>query len=176
MGYYRGGWYTDTDWWDYLPDRFLRYLVREEADKSGYAHRDEPSANRIMPEYQHLKVGDVILDGPPGTACFTVAALEPNRLLALHSTTHVRFLFPKTIRDNPKLGIGGEFTWVFILKETKDSHTRLILRTRANVQPWLYRLFLDALLPLADLALARKMFTGIKQRAEQASSIQALRA
>ncbi|MEN6411030.1 MAG: hypothetical protein ABFD44_15105 [Anaerolineaceae bacterium] len=167
MGYYRGGWYTDTEWWDYLPDRYFRLLVREETRQSGYHHRDEPSASRILPEYQDLKVGDVILDGPPGTTFFTVAALETNRLLALYSTTHPCYLFPRSIRENPKLGIAGEFCWNFILQEIDDGHTRLILRTRLNVQPMLFRVFADAFLPMVDWALARKMLTGIKKRAEQ---------
>ncbi len=167
MGYYRGGWYTDTDWWDYLPDRYLRALVRDDVAQSGQGHRDEPSARRILPEYQNLQVSDVILDGPPGTTFFTVAALEAGRTLALYSTTHLRYLFPQAIRDNPRWGIGGEFSWVFVLRDLGDGRSRLLLRTRGNVRPWPYRLFVAALLPLVDWALARKMLTGIRWRSEQ---------
>jgi hypothetical protein len=35
-----------------------------------------------------LRVGDVIPDGPPGTASFQVEYVEPARLLVLHSTSH----------------------------------------------------------------------------------------
>ncbi len=170
MGYYRGGWYTDTNWWDYLADRYLRALVRKETEASGYAHRDAPSADRILPEFQHLEVGEVILDGPPGTAFFTVAALEPNRLLALRSTTHLRYALPRAIRENPRFGVGGEFTWAFILNETTDGDTRLLLRTRANVEPWPYRRVMDAFLPMVDWALARKLLQGVKARAERAAA------
>lgn len=166
MGYYRGGWFTDTDWWDFLPDRYLRALVRQDVARTGQGHREEPSADRILPEFQDLKVGDTILDGPPGTTFFTVAALEPQRLLALYSDSHARYLFPRRVRDNPRWGIGGEFTWVFVLQPADEGDTRLLLRTRAVARPRLYRLFLSAFLPLVDWPLTRKMLTGIKHRAE----------
>jgi proline iminopeptidase len=166
MGYYRGGWYTDTAWWDYLADRYLRFLVRDEEKQSGVAHRDELSAVGILPEYQEVHPGDVILDGPPGTAYFTVAAVEPNRYLVLYSTSHLRYLFPRTIRDNPRLGIGGEFSWAFVLTQTDDGRSRLIMRTRANVRPPLYKLFTNALLPLVSWIYGRKVLTAIKRRAE----------
>lgn len=171
LGYYRGGWYTDTGWWDYLADRYLRSLVRAEVAQSGVGHRDEPTADRIVPEYQNLKVGDVILDGPPGTAYFTVAALEPNRALALYSDTHARYLFPPSIRDDPRWGIGGEFSWVFVLQATERHHTRLFLRTRANARPWLYRAFMSVFLPVIDGLMARKMLTGIQRQVEQADLV-----
>lgn len=169
LGYYRGGWFTDSTWkdWDYLPDKVMRFFVREEAEKSGYGHRDAPTATQIISEFQNLKVGDVVLDGPPGTAFFTVAAIEPNKLLVLHSNTHLRFLFPKSIRENPRIGIGGEFTWGFFLQESGDRHTRLLLRTRGTVWPWWYRIFINTTIPIANIFLSRKMLSGIKQSAEQ---------
>jgi hypothetical protein len=48
-----------------------------------------PSVTRIVPELEHLQVGDHILDGPPDTDCwFNVEMLEPGRLMVLRSTTH----------------------------------------------------------------------------------------
>jgi hypothetical protein len=167
MGYYRGGWYTDRAWWDYWSDRYLRHLVREEAERSGYGHRDEPSADRILEGFQQLEPGEIILDGPPDTAFFVVRAVEPYRLLALHSTSHLSMLFPKSVRENPEYEIGGEFSWAFILRKAEPGHTRLILRTRANIHPWLYRVLVDALIPFADWMMAKKMLTGIKIRAEE---------
>ena len=169
LGYYRGGWFTDSTWrdWDYYPDKLMRFFVREEAEKSGYGHRDAPTANQIVSEFQNLKVGDTVLDGPPGTAFFTVAAIEPNKFLVLHSDTHLRFLFPRSIRENPKIGIGGEFTWGFFLEEIDELHTRLLLRTRGTVRPWWYRIFINTTIPIANIFLARKMLSGIKQSAEQ---------
>lgn len=170
MGYYRGGWHTDSTWrdWDYYPDLILRLFVREEAGQSGYSHRESPTDTRIIPELQDLKVGDVVLDGPPGTAFFTVAALEPNRFLVYLSNSHLRFLFPKFIRENPRIGVGGEFTWAFYLQEIGKNNTRLIMRTRSTVRPGWYKLFVSLTVPIANLFLAPKILGGIKHTAEQA--------
>ena len=65
--------------------------------------------------------------------------------------------FPKSVRDNPRAAISTE---------TGANTTRLILRTRANVEPWLYRIFASTFFPIADLLLVRKMLQGIKGRAE----------
>lgn len=169
MGYYRGGWNTDSTWrdWDYYPDRMMRFLVREDAEKSGIGHRDTPTDARVVPELQNLKAGDIILDGPPGTAFFTVAAIEPNRHLILHSNTHLRYLFPKSIRENPTIGVGGEFTWAFYLQRAGENQSRLILRTRGRVEPGWYRSLINAAIPIADLFMARKMLRGIRQKVEQ---------
>ena len=169
LGYYRGGWFTDSTWknWDYLPDKVLRYFVREEAEKSGYGHRDTPTATQLIAEFQNLNGGDVVLDGPPGTAFFTVAAIESNRHLVLYSNTHLRFLFPKSMRENPQIGIGGEFTWGFFLQQVNGNGTRLLLRTRGTIRPWWYRLFINTTIPIANIFLAHKMLSGIKKQSEQ---------
>jgi hypothetical protein len=139
MGHYRAGFYADPTWWDKYSDKYLRSLSREEAEESGYGHREVPSVYRIISEFQDLKVGDTILDGPPGTAFFTVRLMETNRALVLYSDAHLRFMVPKSIRENPKYGIYGEFSWAFVVEEKGKRNTRLIVRTRANYGPRLYR-------------------------------------
>jgi hypothetical protein len=168
LGYYRGGWFTDSNWkdWDYLPDKVMRTFVREEAEESGYGHRDTPTATQVLAEFQNLNVGDVVLDGPPGTAFFTVAAIEPNRYLVLYSNTHLRYLFPRSVREDPRIGIGGEFTWGFFLQQTDGNDTRLLLRTRGTVRPGWYRLFINTAIPIANIFLAHKMLSGIKKQSE----------
>jgi hypothetical protein len=72
MGWGRGQWYT------------ARWVDRLLFPGNG------PSADRIVPEWQHLAVGDRILDGPPeANTAFVVEDLEPNRYLVLHSTEHL---------------------------------------------------------------------------------------
>ena len=63
MGYQRGGLYS----YDWL-DRLFGFL-------------DRPSADRIIPEFQHLSVGDKI-PLPRGQG-YPVAAIEPGRALVL---------------------------------------------------------------------------------------------
>jgi len=170
MGYYRAGWYMDPSWWDRPADEYLKSLSRKEAEESGMGHRRAPSAERIVPELQDLKVDDTILDGPPGTAFFTVRAMEPSRALVLYSDSHLRFLVPRAIRENPRYGIYGEFSWAFILEEKGEKNTRLILRTRSNYGPRLYRaLTMPLILVGGEILTARKMLHGIKRRAGQAA-------
>src|SRR5215204_5439579 len=90
MGHYRAGFYADPSWWDKYSDKYLRSLGRKEAPESGYGFREVPSDERIIPEFQDLKEGDTILDGPPGTAFFTVRLMEPNRTLVLYSAHQVQ--------------------------------------------------------------------------------------
>lgn len=141
VGYHRGGWYTNA-----------------RLDKLIW-HIENPSADRILPEFQHVQVGDTVPDGPPGTARFIVAKVEPGRVLALHDPdgTHI----PNT-----------RFSWVFALREIDRQTTRLILRTRANFPArwWMTPLAYLALGP-ADFLLAHVMLLrGIKQRAERTAA------
>jgi hypothetical protein len=138
LGYHRGGWYTNA--------RLDKLLWRI----------DNPSADRILPEFQHLEVGDTVPDGPEGMARFTVAAITPGRLLALHDPdgTHI----PHT-----------NFSWTFMLQETDAGSTLLILRTRATYPQrwWTTPLAYLALGP-ADYVMAHvMMLRGIKERAER---------
>jgi len=166
MGMDRGGWYSDPEWWDGLAERVLwSFLANDE--KTGYSIRDEPSADRIIKKFQDSKAGDIVLDGPPGTAYFTVAALEKNRVLALYSNSHIRYIVPHVLRDNPNVNIQGEFSWVFILDEIDTGATRLILRTRINYGPRLFRVLTRPFFWPIDFVLARKTLRGIKWRVEQ---------
>lgn len=155
MGYGRAGWYTN-DWWYRLIDRYI-------------FHVDMPRVERILPDLQQLMQGDVIPDGPPGTASFTVVGFEPERLLALYSTTHGTVWLPRVLRDNPALGIHGELGWVFVLRQPTPGTTRLILRTRATGGPTLYRVLAWALLPPADFLVAGMLLRTVKRNAERAA-------
>jgi hypothetical protein len=138
LGYHRGGWYTNA--------RLDRMLWRI----------DNPSADRILPEFQRLEVGDTVPDGPEGTARFTVAAIMPDRLLALHDPggTHI----PHT-----------NFSWTFVLQEIDAASTRLILRTRATYpRRWWTTPIAYLTLGPADYFMAHMlMLRGIKERAER---------
>jgi hypothetical protein len=169
VGYYRAGWYTDPSWWDRPVDEYLKSLSRKEAEESGVGHREAPSAESIVPEFQDLEEGDTGLDGPPGTVYFTVRLLQPKRALVFYSDSHARYLVPKSIRENPRYGIHGEFSWAFVLERQGEGVTRLILRTRAKYAPRLYRaLTLPLILVGGEIFTARKMLYGIKRRVEDA--------
>jgi hypothetical protein len=138
LGYHRGGWYTNA--------RLDRLLWRI----------DNPSADRILSEFQHPEASDTVPDGPEGTARFTVAAIIPERLLALHDPdgTHI----PHT-----------NFSWTFALREINAGGTRLVLRTRATYpQRWWTTPLAYLVLGPADFFMAHVlMLRGIKARAER---------
>jgi hypothetical protein len=145
LGYHRGGWYTP------------RWIDRV------FFHMENPGAERILPEFQQLGVGDTVPDGPPGTAWFDVVELVPEHRMVLHSTTH---LFETTRR----LGIMTwvDWTWAFVLEEPAPGTTRLIVRARASAGPrpsadvlW------HALIVPSDLLMSAAMLRGIKRRAEE---------
>jgi hypothetical protein len=143
MGWHRGGWYTPR-WVD-------RLLFPE----------NRPSLERLDPEFvRDLAVGDTIPDGPPGTAEYTVAYVDPPRALVLRSTSHVP----------PGWGERWDarilWTWSIHLDARTDGTTRVHLRVRGRMSPWWFAALYVAMLPPADLVMARGMLRGLKRRAE----------
>lgn len=129
MGYGRAGMYS-YDW----VDRAMGIL-------------DEESSRRILPEHQHLAVGDVI---PMGSGpSWPVTAVEPNRSLVLHI-------------QQP----GVDITWSYLLEELGRGRTRLVLRIRTwlPLTPQLAPLM--ALMDPGEFLMVRKHLLGIKERAE----------
>jgi len=143
MGYHRAGWYT-YPW----VDRFVWHI-------------DNPSADRIIERFQDVAVDDVIPDGEPGTAWYVVDRLEPERLLVLHSTTHV----PVALRRrHPEAAV--DWTWTFFLEPQPDGGTRLLLRVRPWCSPWWMRVLYHLVIVPSDFIMARSMLGGIRARAE----------
>jgi hypothetical protein len=136
LGYQRGGLYS----YDWL-DRLFGYL-------------DRPSATRILPEFQHLAVGDVI---PLGRGpSWPVAVLEPNRALVL---------------DMRNMG-GLDWVWQFGLYPVDETRTRLVSRSRVRALPMWARLLTHAIEP-AGFVMTRRMLLGLKERAEQLQAVRA---
>ena len=129
MGYQRGGLYS----YDWL-DRLFGYL-------------DGPSSNRILPEFQHLAVGDEIPIGRGGG--FPVTAIEPYRALVLGGN-----------------GEGFQWVWQFGLYPLDENRTRIVSRNTVRVPSTLGSwLFMRVIEPAAFL-MTRRMLLGLKHRAE----------
>ena len=145
LGWHLGGYYTPA--W---VDRVLFPANR-------------PSLDRLDPALERaLEPGDVIPDGPPGTAEYVVVEVDPPRLLVLRSTTHV----PPGWGEKYDARI--LWTWCLHLTPTYDGGTRLHLRVRGRMSPrWFAALYL-ATIPPADYVMATGMLRGIKERAERA--------
>ncbi len=161
VGYHRGGWYIDK-WTDRLEQQyFWPLLVPPEARGTW-----QPPADEILPEFQNLNTGDTIPDGPPGSAYYEVAALEPQRFLVLLATTHFKYMAPRFMQGT-RFEPSGEWSWAFILEPISDSKTRLTSRWRGTGRPRLYLNLLKPAIWLIDQHQQREILKGIKRRVER---------
>jgi hypothetical protein len=135
VGCQRAGWYADD-----LLDNLAR-----------------PSATRIIPELQQLRVGQWVPMGPG----------EPNDDTAfrVHSFQQNEWL----------LWTKPDSTWVWLLRALPSGRTRLVTRVRARYD-WsrpVYSLMGVMLMELGDFAMMRRMLLGIKTRTEQGGAVRA---
>jgi hypothetical protein len=115
---------------------------------------DMHNADRIVPEWQTLRPGDVVWLHPKAPP-LSVIMVEPFRTIVLGS-------------DDPTENAG---TWAFYLNPIDEETTRLLVRIRWNrvpgLRPWAMNYLL---LEPAHFVMERKMLLGIKQRAESSFS------
>ena len=108
-----------------------------------------PSAERILPEYQNLKINDLIPLSK--TAHVRVTELDPPQSMVLVFEVE---------------GTWSNATWVWGLYTESPTNTRLVTRLRADARGVRSRLFLD----LGEIIMMRKCMLGIKRRAEERRS------
>lgn len=141
---------------DAPPAAVWPWLVQVGCLRAGYYANDlldnlgHPSARRILPEYQHLEIGQWVpmSPTPSDTTAFTVAGFEPNRWLLWHQ---------------PPLS-----SWSWTLTELPSGQTRLVTRLRIHLD-WHHRavsLLSVVLNEFGDYPMMRRMLLGIRDRAE----------
>ena len=139
---------------DAPPDRVWPWLVQVGCLKAGFYSNDlldnlaHPSARRIIPELQDLRVGQWVSMSPTPseTTAFKVDSFEVNRWL----------LWRKP-----------DSTWVWSLTELPCGRTRLVTRVHA-ARDWTQPALAVAgvvLMEFGDFAMMRRMLLGIKERA-----------
>lgn len=148
MGWHRGGWYT-ARW----VDRLL-------------FPANWPSADRVVPGLQDVRVGDFIPDGAPETRCgLIVEEVQPGRALVLRSTSHL----PRRWREENTAEL--DWSWVFVLLPVDDgSRTRFLFRSRWKTEPWWLTLGGWLAVVPADFVMSRDMLRGVRKRAESSTS------
>jgi hypothetical protein len=113
---------------------------------------DIRSADRIVPEWQDVNVGEEIKLHP--RVALQIAALEPGRSLV------IRGAVPMGNTPPPY-----DFTWAFVLREQSDSTTRLLVRERYVYTRWWAPLLVEPVEAVSFL-MSQKMLRGIRARAE----------
>ena len=117
---------------------------------------DIHSADRIIPEWQDIKIGDEVRLAP--AAALNVAAVERGRSLVLRGGV--------TLATTPP---PYDFTWAWVLRDQPDGTTRLLLRERYRyTRPWA-RLLVEPV-EAVSFVMSQKTLRGIRDRAERVSS------
>jgi hypothetical protein len=144
MGQGRGGMYT-YDWLENM------------------GGLDMHSADDILPEWQGLKMGDMVPLEPGGSG-YQVVALEPERVLVLHVDESSPGMMGREMAR-----AGGASTWAWTLRRAPGGGTRLVVRWRQRYG-WRWRdpfaLALRLMLNPVEFVMERRMLLGIRQRAE----------
>jgi hypothetical protein len=137
------------------------WLVQMGAGRAGWYSYDQidnggrHSVERIVPELQQIRVGDVFPAEPGVRDGFVVLAFEAERFLIL---------------SWPSPAGPPVVSWAFVLEEPEPGCTRLIVRVRAGEGyhspfglPWWA---VKALMPLGHAVMQRKQLLGIARRVE----------
>jgi hypothetical protein len=143
-----------------LPHDVWPWLAQMGAGRAGWYSYDfidnggHRSAERILPEFQHVTVGSVFPAVPGARDVFVVAHCEPERSLVL----------------SWRLPNGRyQTTWAFVLEQAQPNQTRLIVRGRVasgyrpyNLPQWVALLIGRP----AHFVMQRKQLLGIRRRTE----------
>jgi hypothetical protein len=144
MGCDRAGWYS----WDRL-------------DNGGVA-----SAQEIHPEWQNITAGQRLASSPSGHAWFEVAAVDPERFLALRASLDLRGRPFDTADQRPKFFTDS--LWAFRLEKLPQDQTRLVVSGYASSRPRPLTAVGDFVFwEPAHWIMQTRQFANLKRRAER---------
>ena len=159
---------------DAPPARVWPWLVQMGCDRAGWYSWDRldnagvPSAQEIHPEWQHIDVGDHLASTPSGRTWFEVAAVEPERFLALRTRLDLRgrpFAAAGTRAHNYV-----DSLWGFLLTELPLGRTRLVVSGYAASSPRVLTAIGDFLFwEPAHWLMQTRQLNNLKRRAEAAA-------
>jgi len=129
MGVTRAGWYS----YDLLDN-----LARR-------------SAEVILPEHQHIKIGDVVPLSPDGKQGMLVKDFKKNEWMLWWENK-------------------GDTTWVWGIYKEGESAFRLVTRVRVKYRVFSAAILFNVLIEFFDIWMMRKCMLGIKKRAEKLHS------
>jgi hypothetical protein len=119
-----------------------RWLVQLGQDRGGFysydrlenlAGADIHNVDRIVPQMQHLKVGDFVPMAPVQWGVpmggFTVVRIEPERAVVWRQG------WPDDVEKLSPLEAESRGTWAFVVEMIDEGTTRLLLRERSGLKP-----------------------------------------
>src|SRR5215211_9144648 len=119
-----------------------RWLVQLGQDRGGFysydrlenlAGADIHNVDWIVPQMQHLKVGDFVPMAPGEWGVpmggFTVVAIEPERAVVWRQG------WPHDVEKLSTSEAESRSIWAFVLEEVDEGTTRLLLRERSGLKP-----------------------------------------
>ena len=114
---------------------------------------DIHSADRIVPEWQSIAVGDEVKLHPE--VGLRVALVDPGTVLVLRGGIPMGAVAPPY-----------DFTWAFVVRAQADGTTRLLVRERYEYTRRWSSLLVEPV-QLISFIMSRRMLRGIKRRAER---------
>lgn len=138
---------------DAPPDKIWPWLVQMGCKRAGWYSYDLvdnlgiPSSDRIIPEFQHFQVGQIIPMSPNGKmGMYVKEFIEPNWMIWGDKQNYS--------------------SWCWGLYPIDSNRTRLVTRIRLRYR-WLSpTIIFSVLLDIGDIIMMRKCMLGIKQRSE----------
>jgi hypothetical protein len=109
-----------------------------------------PSADRIVPELQHVDVDDLFAWTPGAYDGFIVKAVEPERVLVIDGDARSRY----------------RVVWAFVLDPLDESRTRLLTRASAEYERRSVGVGLHLVGHPMHFAMQRRQLLNLKRRAE----------
>jgi hypothetical protein len=116
---------------------------------------DISSADRIVPEWQHVTVGQEVKLHPE--AGLVVARVEPGHALVLRGGVPMGAVPPPY-----------DFSWAFVVRGSLEGPARLLVRERYAYARWWAGLLVEPV-AVISLVMSRRMLHGLKERAERAA-------
>ena len=174
---------------DAPPSRVWPWLVQMGFGRAGWYSYDKVdmtgrSAERIVPEWQTLTVGDTMPTHPGGG--FVVKTIDPERALVLYLDSEIVQSWTSRPTEHAEgngktpanLAAAGAFmnaaqppefaaSWAFVLEPIGEERTRLIERFRigfGEAKPW--NRYSLPLMGFGLFVMMRKQMLGIRERAE----------
>jgi hypothetical protein len=116
------------------------------------------SADRIVPEWQTIEVGDSVRLHPD--VALEVVVVDPGRALVLRGGV------PITKAEAASAKAPFDFTWTFVVHDARGGGTRLVMRERYDYTHAWVRAMVEPV-EAASFVMSQKMLRGIRDRAER---------